>query len=246
MIAGGWWLTTFLWRRLAFVLLCVAFWILWFVAHFYGNGWDAPVTVWDRFTGVDLAVIATTLSQGWTVDALIAKYMDLGKDVFKKDFFRRGIVRPRYDTDALVKNLKDIFGKGTKLGDTPKKATRTRDEVKGQGTGLLVMTKRMDTGSPWPLGNNPKGKYYKTNAKSEWISNADYEMWRVVKCSAAAPTYFEPEFIRISTGVRGKKNVDGEFVDQLHLADRSEPRTNVRFFRAGSFIREQNVIGIEG
>jgi hypothetical protein len=79
IIASGWWLTTFRWRRLAFVLLCVGLWVVWFVAHFYDNGWDAPVTVWNRFTGVDLAVIATTLLVTWCITLFRLKKFRCGE-----------------------------------------------------------------------------------------------------------------------------------------------------------------------
>ena len=67
LIAGGWWLTTFFWRRLAVVLLCAGLWVAWFADHFYANGWAAPMTVWDRFTRSDLAVIAATLFVTWCI-----------------------------------------------------------------------------------------------------------------------------------------------------------------------------------
>ncbi|MEO2025718.1 MAG: hypothetical protein ABGZ23_07535 [Fuerstiella sp.] len=79
MTAGGWWLTTFLWRRLAVVLLCVGMWVAWFADHFYGDGWDAPMTAWHRFTGVDLAVIATTLLVTWCITLFRLKQFRCGE-----------------------------------------------------------------------------------------------------------------------------------------------------------------------
>ncbi|MEO2013211.1 MAG: hypothetical protein ABGZ53_02460 [Fuerstiella sp.] len=80
LIAGGWWLTTFLWRRLAVVLLCVGLWVVWFADHFYGNGWDAPMTVWNRFTGADLAVVATTLLVTWCITLFRLKKYRCGEN----------------------------------------------------------------------------------------------------------------------------------------------------------------------
>lgn len=79
IIAGGWWLTTSCWRRLAFALLCVGLWVVWFVAHFYGDGWDAPVTDWNRFAGVDLAVIVTTLLLTWCITLFRLKKFRCGE-----------------------------------------------------------------------------------------------------------------------------------------------------------------------
>ena len=79
VIAGGWWLTTFSWRRLTVVLLCVGLWVAWFADHFYSNGWHAPMAVWNRFTGVDLAVIATTLLVTWSITLLRLKEFRCGE-----------------------------------------------------------------------------------------------------------------------------------------------------------------------
>ncbi|MFO8172725.1 MAG: patatin-like phospholipase family protein, partial [Longimicrobiales bacterium] len=92
------------------------------------------------------------------------------------------------------------FGKDTTLGSEVLK------------TGVLIVTKRLDTGSPWPLGNNPKGKYFRAPKDAEWISNADYPLWKVVRASTAAPSFFDPETILISRK-KGKKAQIGEFVD---------------------------------
>lgn len=146
------------------------------------------------------AIIAAALAAGMSVDEVIGHYQRLGREVFAKDWFRKGIVRARYDEEGLIKHLKKVFGASTTLGD---------DTLK---TGLLIMTKRLDTGSPWPLGNNPRGRYFRAKPEHTWISNADYPLWKVVRASTAAPSYFDPEPITIATG-KGKKTVVGTFVD---------------------------------
>jgi hypothetical protein len=146
------------------------------------------------------AIIAAALALGMSVDEVIGHYQQLGREVFRKDWFRQGIIRARYDEAALVTNLKRVFGEHRTLGD---------DSLR---TGLLVMIKRLDTGSPWPLGNNPKGRYFRAAASARWISNADYPLWQVVRASTAAPSYFNPETI-IITQEEGKKPVVGTFVD---------------------------------
>ena len=146
------------------------------------------------------AIIAAALARGMSVDEVVGHYEQLGREVFCKDWFRRGILRARYDEAALVSNLKRVFGEDVTLGD---------DSLK---TGLLIVTKRLDTGSPWPLGNNPNGRYFRAAAHSTWISNADYPLWQVVRASTAAPSYFDPEAITISAQ-KGKTPVVGTFVD---------------------------------
>ena len=93
------------------------------------------------------AIIAAALALGMTVAEVIGHYQKLGRGLFLKGWFRKGIVRARYDENKLTAHLKRVFGKDRTLGD------------ESLLTGLRVMTKRLDTGSPWPLGNNPRGRY---------------------------------------------------------------------------------------
>ena len=70
-------------------------------------------------------------------------------------------------------------------------------------TGLMMMTKRLDTGSPWPLHNCERARYAKQDGA--------LHLTQIVRASTAAPTYFEPERIAISS--RDGAVVDGAFVD---------------------------------
>ena len=146
------------------------------------------------------AIIAAALAAGMTVQEVTSHYRKLGKEVFTKDWFRNGLVQSRYSEDKLIEHLQKVFGKELKLGSPSIK------------TGLLIVTKRLDTGSPWPLGNNPKGRYFRAKADDTWISNADYPLWKVIRASTAAPSYFDPEPIVIAAQ-QGKKDVVGTFVD---------------------------------
>jgi hypothetical protein len=63
------------------------------------------------------------------------------------------------------------------------------------------------------MSNNPKGKFFRnTDSTSQWISNADYPLWKVVRASSAAPTFFDPEEITIIEQP-GMKPEKGQFVD---------------------------------
>lgn len=144
--------------------------------------------------------IAAGLALGMSTQELTDLYMQLGKQVFRRSSWRKGILRARYSHEKLTEHLQQILGKDITLGDPSLK------------TGLLVMTKRMDTGSPWPLSNNPKGKYFQAKVGENWISNKNYPLWKVVRASSAAPSYFDPEKITISRK-KGFKVVEGVFVD---------------------------------
>ena len=90
------------------------------------------------------AIIAALLAMGWRVEEIRDMYMQLGERVFEASWLRQGLFRAKYDQAKLEEELKKTFGPDTVLGGP---------ELK---TGLLVMTKRLDTGSPWPISNNPR------------------------------------------------------------------------------------------
>lgn len=145
------------------------------------------------------AIIAASLAQGWTVDSIVEKYMQLGDNVFEKSLFRKGLLRAKYDKDLLVEELKNVYGPKTTLG-SPKLQT-----------GLLIVIKRLDSGSPWPLSNNPRGKYFAPRPGGT-IANSDYPLYQVVRASTAAPAYFDPETFTIIDR-KAQKPVSGDFVD---------------------------------
>jgi hypothetical protein len=65
----------------------------------------------------------------------------------------------------------------------------------------MIMLKRLDTGSPWMVHNNPRGKYYEGSDRA--VANRDLLLRQVVRASTAVPHYFEPERLAIAPGVEG-------------------------------------------
>jgi len=147
------------------------------------------------------AIIAAALACGMSVAEITAKYLELGRKVFQKGPFHLGLIRALYDEKQLIGELKKVYGAATTLGN------------EALATGLLVVTKRLDTGSPWPISNNPRGKYYGPRPDVDVIANSAYPLWQVVRASTAAPRYFDPEKIEISRGKQNETAVVGEFVD---------------------------------
>jgi predicted acylesterase/phospholipase RssA len=145
------------------------------------------------------AIIAATLALGWKVEEIRSRYMMLGERVFTRSLLRQGVLRAKYDDDTLIAELKKVYGAKTTLGGP---------ELK---TGLLVMTKRIDTGSPWPICNNPRGAYFAARPNGV-VGDGDYPLWQLVRASTAAPAYFDPQQITIARAA-GAKAVTGEFVD---------------------------------
>jgi patatin-like phospholipase/acyl hydrolase len=84
------------------------------------------------------------------------------------------------------------------LGDI----TLGSDKIK---TGLCVVAKRADTNSTWPLINHPAGKYFNTAIGQ----NHTIPLWRAVRASAAAPTYFTPQVIEVGGDMSEAAFVDG-------------------------------------
>src|SRR5262245_33032813 len=145
------------------------------------------------------AIIAAGLAKGWTVAELAQYYLELGNEIFAKEWFRFGLVRAKYDAGKLIDKLRKLLGDDLTLGSEKLK------------TGLLVVTKRLDTGSPWPLSNNPHGKYF-ADRPNGTIGNGRYPLWQVVRASTAAPVFFDSEHITITTP-EGARAAAGNFVD---------------------------------
>lgn len=139
------------------------------------------------------SIIATGLALGLSVEELVEIYRKLGSRVFEGRMLRFGLIGSKFSKEPLERALEDNFGDET-LGS---------DKLR---TGLMVMTKRLDTGSPWLLHNNPRGKYFGERA-SGGTPNRDLLLRRIVRAGTAAPHYFEPELIKVAD------DMSGAFVD---------------------------------
>jgi len=63
-------------------------------------------------------------------------------------------------------------------------------------TGLAIISKRIDTGSPWIMANNPMSKFWEAGKDS--LANKDHPLATLVRASTAAPLYFDPQIIPIT------------------------------------------------
>jgi uncharacterized protein len=166
------------------------------------NGNDPNFTLSDYFdliggtsTG---SIIAACLATGMKVNAIKEMYMDLGATIFSKKykwwniFQIKDVLKASYDEAPLELQLQKVFGD----------ITLESDKIK---TGLCIVAKRADTNSVWPLINHPGGKYF--NSKDG--KNKDIPLWKAVRASAAAPTYFLPQLIDVGGGMGTAAFVDG-------------------------------------
>ncbi len=136
------------------------------------------------------SIIAAALAMGYSVDELDKLYRDLGNKVFEKGILSFGILKAKFPSGPLHEVLRAQFD-DEKLGG---------DAIR---TGLAIMTKRIDTASPWIVHNHPRGKFFKRDQPTGGVPNADFLVRQVVRASTAAPHYFEPEYIGIADGLEG-------------------------------------------
>lgn len=141
------------------------------------------------------SIIAACLATGMSVKEIKEKYFTLGGKIFgdKHKWFQVfKKVKAKYDARPLEKELEAVFGDIT-LGS---------DKIL---TGLCIVAKRADTNSVWPLINHPEGKFF----DSEIGKNKDILLWKAVRASAAAPTYFLPQVVDVGGGLPEAAFVDG-------------------------------------
>ena len=136
------------------------------------------------------AVIAGALALGHTTAEIKDFYLQLAPRVFKRPFWRIPGLQAKFDARALRQEIDQIV-RDRRL-DSP-------DLI----TGLCVVTKRLDTGSPWILANNPRAPYWNSMpadpAKNEkgYTGNRYYRLSNLVRASTAAPHFFDPEVLAI-------------------------------------------------
>jgi uncharacterized protein len=166
------------------------------------NGNDPNFTLSDYFdliggtsTG---SIIASCLATGMKVADIKTMYMDLGGKIFGNKYKWWNVfqldkdIKASYDATPLEQQLQKVFGN----------ITLESDQIK---TGLCIITKRADTNSVWPLLNHPDGKYF----NSVYGKNKDILLWKAVRASAAAPTYFLPQVIDVGGALGTAAFVDG-------------------------------------
>ncbi|MEM6550006.1 MAG: patatin-like phospholipase family protein [Pseudomonadota bacterium] len=132
------------------------------------------------------AIIASGLALGMTVDEIEEIYLDEGELIFDRRSWTNRIasgLRSSYDHKKLSQRLKEKFTDGT-IQELQAKGHLARDKH------LLVVTRNINTDSPWPITTNPKAKY---NDLARADCNLRIPLWQLVRASTAAPTFFAPE-----------------------------------------------------
>jgi uncharacterized protein len=131
------------------------------------------------------AIIAGALALGYRTEQVKDFYIRLAPYAFKREVWRIPILQSKFDARGLRGQIEAIIGE---------RKLSSPDLV----TGLGVVTKRIDTGSPWVITNNPKSPYW--NDAKDYIGNKHYKLATLVRASTAAPHFFDPELINIAEG----------------------------------------------
>jgi hypothetical protein len=142
------------------------------------------------------AIIATALALGYRVSEVRDFYQRIAPKVFKRSRFRLAGWQAKFNAQSLMQELTNAIG------------TRTLDSADLR-TGLCVVLKRMDTGSAWIVMNNPRSAYWETPADGLFIGNRHLPLANIVRASTAAPSFFDPELIEISSNQPPGLFIDG-------------------------------------
>jgi hypothetical protein len=146
------------------------------------------------------AVISTLVSLGMTVDTIRSFYIDCGPSMFDRASLLERL-NFEYESEPLARKLQSVIGPDREGGAADSFATLGTERLR---TLLMVVTRNATTDSPWPITNNPDAKY---NDRARPDCNLALPLWKVVRASTAAPSYFPPEVVDI--GPRRFVFVDG-------------------------------------
>ena len=130
-------------------------------------------------------ILAAGLACGMRVSELESFYLDQAVNMFTPNthWFKR-YTSAKYDSGALQTKLQEVFGATTTLGSSKLRSL------------LMLVMLNASTSSPWPISSNPNALYNDLDTCGT-KSNLHLPLWQLVRASAAAPFFFEPEAIII-------------------------------------------------
>jgi hypothetical protein len=152
--------------------------------------------VFDLIAGTSTgAIIAAFLAWGKAVADIETLYIDCGPLMFQREpWYNQWKSKYRGDAVAgfFMQHFREDDGTPSLMGSPHLK------------TKLLILMRNATTGSPWPVSNNPDAYY---NNRSREDCNLNVPLWKLLRASTAAPTFFPPE--RLDYGHRRFLFVDG-------------------------------------
>ena len=139
------------------------------------------------------AIIAACISAGMSMDRIRAFYVGSGEQMFDKaSLFKR--LRYSYNDEPLAGKLRTELNRALGHADNVAPATLGDANLR---TLLMMVLRNHTTDSPWPVFNNPLGKYNQADRKD---CNLNLPLWQLVRASTAAPTFFPPEVVTFAEG----------------------------------------------
>jgi uncharacterized protein len=149
---------------------------------------------------------------GTSTGAIIAGAIALGKHAHDVTEFYRQLAPKVFSRPSMIQGIRAKFNANALRHEIEAVVKDRMLESTDLLTGLCVIAKRMDTGSPWIIANNPLAPYWETVASTKdkhgFIGNRYYKFANIVRASTAAPYYFDPEYIEIV-----ESEAHGLFVD---------------------------------
>ena len=152
------------------------------------------------------AIIASALALGWRVAEIRKMYMRFSAEVFRRRW-RRWLMLTRYRSEPLERLLRGTLHPMGRTGEGP-------DVLLGGAellTGLAIVMKRVDTGSPWVVSNLPDAPHFADHGGAQ-NGNARFPLWKLARASAAAPMFFEPAAFDLGQAADGTIE-RGRFID---------------------------------
>lgn len=141
------------------------------------------------------ALIATAISLGHPMERIKDFYLNRAADFFSDRRWWRFGRAPVFDCERLEREFRHDVGDLT-LGDPALQ------------TYLAIITKRLDTGSPWIVNNIPGAPFFDDPPDGSFRGNRHFQLARLLRATTAAPLFFSQKAIRLHTD-----GAEGVFVD---------------------------------
>lgn len=143
-------------------------------------------------------IIAACLSTGMSVAQVVEFYQNNGSSMFQREKWYLQL-HEKYVAEPLAELLKKALSSQLNGPDyvySPTEPPVELGDPRLKGL-LMLMMRNHTTDSPWPVSNNPLAKF---NQPSLPDCNLKLPLWKLVRASTAAPTFFPPEVVTFAEG----------------------------------------------
>jgi patatin-like phospholipase/acyl hydrolase len=147
-------------------------------------------------------IIATCLSSGMSVSQVKEFYVANGTSMFERAKWYQQL-HEKYVAEPLADLLKkalscQLNGPNYQYNSADPPVELGDPRLKGL---LMLVMRNHSTDSPWPVCNNPLAKY---NQSDRHDCNLHLPLWKLVRASTAAPTFFPPEVVTFAKGTENE------------------------------------------